>query len=210
MSRSNRYVALKVMIARTGEDKAKNELSLYQTLASAVKGSEESLPFLALDDHFMKKGPNGHHQCLVSQPMGPHLSQFILDTPEFLRGDILDGVYILPAITAKRILRDVLQGLQLLHRAGIVHGDLHPGNVLLNIKTAELDATTPSRIGQDPEEGDVLYRLDGKKDLWAPSYLLPPKPLHEFTSTDQSPLIKLADLGAGKLMPSFLRQPKPS
>lgn len=192
------------MISRIDQDKVQDELSLYQKLARAAQNRDSASYFLGLEHHFTQTGPNGLHTCLVFRPMGPHLSQFIRGSPQFLHGDILDDLYVLPLAVAKRVLREVLLGLQHLHRNDIVHGDLHPGNILVNLNTQGFEATPASRLGQNPEEGDVLRRFDGRKDLWSPSYLISGANLKEFTSVDLDPLIKIADLGAGNVLQTTL------
>lgn len=191
------------MISGVDEGKVEAELSLYQKLATAAQDSETASYFLGLEHHFTETGPNGQHTCLVFRPMGPHLSQFIRGSPQFLHGDILDELYVLPLPVSRKVLRDVLIGLQQLHSNGIAHGDLHPGNILVNLNTEKFESTPTSSLRQNPEDGDILRRLDGKRDLWSPSYLIAGESLQDFTSADSNPLVKIADLGAGKLLYSI-------
>ncbi|EQB57961.1 SRPK2 bound unphosphorylated [Colletotrichum gloeosporioides Cg-14] len=45
---------------------------------------------------------------------------------------------LFPLETARAIVAQVIQGLASLHASGIVHGDLHPGNVFLKFRDAEM------------------------------------------------------------------------
>lgn len=159
------YAAVKVMVVGVDQDRVKAELALYNKLSNSRDDCESPSYFLGLESHFGLYGPNGHHICHVFRPMGPHLSQFLRGSSQFLRGIILTGRYLLPKYIAKRILREIFLELQPLHHAGITHGDLHLENILLNIKSDEFDATPASSLRQTVEDGDALKRLDGKKDL---------------------------------------------
>lgn len=188
------------MISDVSQDKVKAELAFYETLANSSKEGHPPVPFVNLDAHFTVEGPNGCHACFILQPMGPHIDEYLRNTPSFLspRLEELDQAVRLPKTIAKRVLREVLAALQLLHSNGITHGDLHVGNILVNIKSDDLNGTPPFEVGQVAPDGDVLERNDGRKDLWAPEYLLPPKTLFKFASFDCDPLVKLTDLGSGK------------
>lgn len=71
-----------------------------------------------------------------------------------------------PKGVARRILRDVLLGLRTLHQHGIVHGDLHPGNILTTIpplgKPLSHDPAVLQKVQQLPSEGYALIRRNGK------------------------------------------------
>jgi non-specific serine/threonine protein kinase len=86
----------------------------------------------------------------------------------------------------------------LLHADGIVHGDVHPGNLLFTIRLPSPVSCPPESFQQYPEDHNWLNRIDGKVDLWAPKYLLAPLSLYDYTSLDLDPLVKLADFGGGK------------
>ncbi|KAI9840330.1 MAG: hypothetical protein M1838_004120 [Thelocarpon superellum] len=75
-------------------------------------------------DHFSVEGPNGSHECLVLEPMGPMLSLLksvdVIGTPWWRAGE--RSRYLLPTWLSKDISRQILRGLSCLHRHGIVHG----------------------------------------------------------------------------------------
>lgn len=219
-----RFVALKITTARLSDNAANRELSNYQKLASSPTSRAVTLSprcFTEFLDSFQISGPNGLHTAFVFEPLGPHLQDVRDFTPEFGYGETFDSDGKLrknipkyqrfPKNLGKRILRNVLHGLQYLHAHGLVHGDLHKGNIL--VTTRDLECTTEEiiELQQRPENGDALNRLDGKSDLWAPPYLLRPAGLLKYSSTKLDPYVKITDLGGGKffmwyslLRPKFL------
>ena len=92
-------------------------------------------------DTFEHHGPNGTHQCLAFDVMGPSSTVMFENLPKELRGTGSQtahekrGRY--PLWMAKSLLRQVLLGLDFLHRNDIIHGDVQPGNVLFSVKALE-------------------------------------------------------------------------
>lgn len=69
-------------------------------------------------DQFQLEGPNGTHECLVLELLGPSIP------------DVLDVRFKddrLPAKLAKRVARQALLGLDYLHKYGIGHGGMLSG-----------------------------------------------------------------------------------
>jgi serine/threonine protein kinase len=79
--------------------------------------------FTELLDEFEYCGPNGTHLCLV---LGPSVCSMVEDLPGFKRRyqENLKVRYYYPTWMAKRIFRQILQALEILHQNGITHGDL--------------------------------------------------------------------------------------
>ncbi|TVY46844.1 Protein kinase [Lachnellula occidentalis] len=65
-------------------------------------------------DDFVHQGPNGRHQCLVFELLGPSVDTIAYDYGE--DGDQLDPDTIF------RITTQLLQGISFIHAAGYVHG----------------------------------------------------------------------------------------
>lgn len=70
-------------------------------------------------DHFQHTGPNGIHQCLVSEVLGPSIGDLLYkpwrkfeDSPRYDKS------------TIREIGRQALLGLDYIHKAGIVHGGI--------------------------------------------------------------------------------------
>jgi serine/threonine protein kinase len=63
--------------------------------------------------------------------------------------------------TLKKVLKEALQGLECLHKCGILHLDLKPDNLLLQsdtVKIADFGLSRAARVRSgDIEEGDSRY-----------------------------------------------------
>lgn len=194
--RLNCFVALKVAVASSDREALDKSVAVYNSLPQTENGH-----VVGLRDSFEVLGPNGRHACLAMEPMGPHISALMKGRPEFQERNVepWERRPRFPKQLARRVLRDALLGLCVLHRHGIVHADLHPGNILATISPLGeplSDASLEPKLQQLPSEGTPLVRRDGKADLWAPSYLLAPAPLQDHVSFELEPVVKLADLGA--------------
>ncbi|EPS35761.1 hypothetical protein H072_10753 [Dactylellina haptotyla CBS 200.50] len=149
---------------------------------------------ICLKDSFYHQGPNGNHHCLVFELLGDDIYSALEDYSCEMTGS---GTRLtkFPKPVAKKILKDVLLGLNFLHQNGITHGDLQPGNFLSSIEG--LDNLGAEDLDVKVEDVAVeVKRLDGKLDKWAPKYLAMPRLL---VQTDQWPVfpVKISDLGAG-------------
>ncbi|SCN84092.1 SKY1-Protein serine kinase [Fusarium fujikuroi] len=183
----NRYVSLKITLATQQNDTSK-EVSLYR---SHLK--DESPFLVALHDTIKITGPNGEHDGLVFETMGPNLTTLLKIRPEFQIGEPWERSFT--KSFAKDALRDTIQALHFLHEHGVIHGDLHPGNILTCVEQLKATPDTEINLKQSDSDAQPLIRKDGKKDLWAPSYLLEPRPLSDYFTYDLHPLVKLSDLG---------------
>ncbi|KAJ7040965.1 kinase-like domain-containing protein [Mycena alexandri] len=132
--RMQRHVALKVVkSAPRYTETAIDEIKLLQRL---VTSSDPSTPnfhpgkshVIAFLDHFRHKGPNGTHVCMVFEVLGESLLNLIKRHQN-------KGV---PIPLVKQIAKQVLQGLDYMHRlCGVIHTDLKPENVLIYIPDVE-------------------------------------------------------------------------
>ncbi len=194
---SNCFAALKIAVANLDSEAADHAAALYRSLP---RGAAQHV--VGLRDAFEVLGPNGRHLCLSLDPIGPQISTLLFQYAEThdRHLDPWDRRPRFPTPVTRRVLRDALLGLRVLHAHGIVHGDFHPGNILANIPPlgAPLtDASLEAKLQQLPSQGTPLVRRDGKTDLWAPPYLLAPAPLHsQQLSLELDPLVKITDLGA--------------
>jgi serine/threonine protein kinase len=205
--RHNQSVATKV--ARADARETAGELRLYGRLVSAASNRNHIV--LPLDD-FQHTGPNGKHQCLVFEPMGPSVGQALERFPDSLE-DVgsFDGPPPPPPATdasnptdltlgqKKSLLKQLLLGLDCLHSNRIAHGDLNPGNFLLSIRSPSREDL--GNIHKSCEAGGksaLVQRSDGKQDLWAPRYLYFDRPLTDLVDTEDGTSAQISDLGAGK------------
>ncbi|KAI0148390.1 kinase-like domain-containing protein [Xylariaceae sp. FL1272] len=70
-------------------------------------------------EHFWIEGPNGKHCCMVLPLLGPPIKCRVKANPTLVR----------------KLMRQVADGVKFLHDQGIVHADLHPGNILLRLSS---------------------------------------------------------------------------
>lgn len=151
-------------------------------------------------DEFEHRGPNGIHNCLVFEPMGPNVNTMVEELPQFNPRTRAMKVRYPPRI-ARCILKQALEALSFLHENGIAHGDLQPGNMLLAINDIDSEPLDVIRQKEDVQSRSIsapIQRLDGKPDLWAPRYLCIAQPLVPFTDYSEQIKIKLSDMGGGK------------
>lgn len=82
------------------------------------KPSREPRCFSRLLDAFQLYGPNGVHNCLVMELVGPSISKILHALAAFEE--------ILRPDTVLRAARRLLQGICFAHDAGVVHGGRYP------------------------------------------------------------------------------------
>lgn len=112
------YVAIKILTAKTS--KHRNELGCLHYLSKKKPSTHPGRKYVVasfLDRHFWLKGPNGRHLALVSRVSGPSVSQ-------------MTGWHIrIRESLARKIARQVTQGLAYLHSEGVCHGNLTGSSV---------------------------------------------------------------------------------
>lgn len=182
---------------KTAEDSIDNsEISILNHLNQQGGSDPRSTHVIALLDCFQHQGPNGKHLCIVFEVLSVNISTMLEYTPEYLIG----SAFRFPKWMAKRILRQLLLGISFLHSNGVIHGDIHTGNLFF--RAPNLDSCTAEQLEDDEENVGVMLvnRLDGKVDKWAPRYLPMAWPLiaHAYRAPDFT--VKITDLGGGKLM----------
>ena len=105
----NKNVSLKIQTAWLSERSSETGMlaKIHQN-ATHHAGCTFVQPLL---DEFRIHGPNGEHQCLVSDALGPNL-KFVKDSSNTR----------LPISIAKRVTGQLALGLAAIHSCGIVHG----------------------------------------------------------------------------------------
>jgi serine/threonine-protein kinase SRPK3 len=111
LGRKHEYVALKVCVA---EIYGKNrESKVLRILADHDSGEPGSQHVMKLLDAFDVEGPNGKHECLVLEYLGPSVAavveRYVMDPK-------------LPGPIAKATMHQALLGLAYLHKHNIGHG----------------------------------------------------------------------------------------
>lgn len=144
LSRDNqcgRHVALKVVrSAAHYTETALDEIKLLKRIVSANPNHPGKAHVVQLLDSFEHRGPNGLHVCMVFEVLGENLLGLIKRYNH--RG--------IPMPLVKQITKQVLLGLDYMHReCEIIHTDLKPENVLIEIGDVEQIVKTYVNNGED-------------------------------------------------------------
>lgn len=125
----NRHVALKVVkSAAHYTETAVDEIKLLEKVVKANPDAPGRKYVVELLDHFMHRGPNGLHVCMVFEVLGENLLSVIKRYRH-------QGI---PIHLVRQIIHQVLMGLDYMHReCGIIHTDLKPENVLVCVEDVE-------------------------------------------------------------------------
>ncbi|OJJ45152.1 hypothetical protein ASPZODRAFT_134565 [Penicilliopsis zonata CBS 506.65] len=178
---NNKYVAIKVCTA----DSNPHELNVLLDLSRSRQISHDSLGQAMIPsilDTFKIQGPNGTHACYVTRPARMSLS------------DSKDGSYIrlFKLEVARALAAQLAIAVEYIHSQGIVHGDLHYGNVLIQLPSG----FDYEKCGQP--ESEAITRFDGKElPPSVPSHAILPIWLGEASESLELPEAKilLSDFG---------------
>ncbi|XP_052827902.1 SRSF protein kinase 2 isoform X12 [Octopus bimaculoides] len=125
---AKRFVALKVVkSAQHYTETALDEIKLLKCVRDSDQNDSNREKAVQLLDDFKITGVNGVHVCMVFEVLGNHLLKLIIRSN--YRG--------IPIENVKNIIRQVLQGLDYLHRkCEIIHTDIKPENILMCVDEA--------------------------------------------------------------------------
>ena len=105
------------------------ESTVLRTIAAAHPDQLGYHHLVGMQDYFKISGPNGNHQCLVLELLGPSVADF-LDAHCIER---------LPGTLAKSIAKQTLLGLCFLHQRRIAHAGTH--YVCIHVISADYSQT---------------------------------------------------------------------
>lgn len=149
---------------------------------------------MMLKDYFTIDGPNGTHDCLAYEVLGPSIARVLADSAG------ADTTAYLTLSSARKVIYQILLGLDHMHSVGLVHGDIYSSNVLFTVRDLSHE---PLDVVCQPQSqvSDEVRRLKGPREPGDPRHLTLDWPLNHYLSTEGN--VKLIDLGNSKLPPSL-------
>ena len=117
--RDKRWVSIKIMTADASA--SSHELDVLQSLEKRCDGNLGSKYIVQLLDGFTHQGPNGTHQCLVFELLGPTLDK-VLDDYRGLYNPA-DAMRLEP-FTVFKISEQLLSAIAFVHESGYVHAGI--------------------------------------------------------------------------------------
>ncbi|CAG7924597.1 unnamed protein product [Penicillium olsonii] len=111
----NQWVSIKILTANSPKSRESRILDILQT-----RGGLSSNYIVQLLDTFTHTGPNGAHQCLVFELLGPSMAHALADYRS-------DSDKFEPEILL-RISKELLKAVDFIHSSGLCHGGMYaPG-----------------------------------------------------------------------------------
>ncbi|KAK9314363.1 hypothetical protein V1524DRAFT_147503 [Lipomyces starkeyi] len=110
----NQWVSIKVMTADSSQ--ASQERRNLRLLKKHSQGGLSSKYIVQLLDAFVRQGPNGSHQCLVFELLGPSVDRVL--------GDYYDSRESLDTEIILRMSKQLLEAVAFIHDAGLGHGGI--------------------------------------------------------------------------------------
>ncbi|KAG6172709.1 hypothetical protein E4U27_006942 [Claviceps purpurea] len=165
------YVAVKIGTSSARADRVEIDVLSHMAQNPLSHNIPETNRLLIppILDHFEISGPNGTHPCLVTPPARCSLRE--------VKGCLFSGFFELDV--ARSLAAQLVMALSLLHKRGYAHGDLHLGNLLLQLPLSLDDLSTEQlyECYGEPVKESITW-LDPKRVSAypsAPSYVVIPK-----------------------------------
>ncbi|KAF7316218.1 Protein kinase [Mycena indigotica] len=172
--------------------KSDTEVQVLQHLEANFDEQEEGSQHVArMFDAFIHEGPNGKHQCIVGEILGPDLGSYVGDYWE---------TDCFPPDMVRRLFGQTALGVRYLHQRGVVHGDLHQGNVLLRLPmdwgSLEKELDKPEKYDYGPDSHSPhrpKYLVSGIGDNYKLLRLCLQQPYIKITDFSESIIPALPD-----------------
>lgn len=149
------YVAVKICTADSSG--ASQERDILRHLRGRDHPRDERAALVtALLDEFHLDGPNGRHACIVTKPTR-------MSIPDTRDTSSCYGLLRIP--TARAVIAQLVRAVAFCHERGVVHGDLHLGNVMFRFPPgADIDGFSQEQFYERFGEPNVfpVRRLDGQ------------------------------------------------
>ncbi|CAE6474373.1 unnamed protein product [Rhizoctonia solani] len=161
------HVALKfVKSAPRYSQTAADEVALLQHIVDARDethpGRDRLVTFLDSFTHTNPRTTQVHH-CIAFEPLGMNLLQ-LLQQPEYKHRGV-------PVPLVKQITRQVLHGLDYLHRVcELIHTDLKPENILLRIAPDHIEQHIRAELASSPPAMERSVPISASSRSHANSY----------------------------------------
>ncbi|KAL8689210.1 MAG: hypothetical protein Q9224_004693 [Gallowayella concinna] len=201
----HRYIALKLLVAESSIDS--QEIRLLDRLSNQTSDHAGKTHIVHLWDHFQHQGPNGTHNCLVFELLGPN----VVSRAARFRGDRL------PAKIAWEACKQIAIALEYIHHHKVAHGDLHAGNVALvaSQEAYQTSSAIMEALGT-PERADVQAVPGAALDSHLPSYLVASASMPSTSTKARGCQFKIVDFGSSHTIgnrpqircPLFFRPPE--
>ncbi|RAK97316.1 protein kinase [Aspergillus ibericus CBS 121593] len=155
--RLKQYASLKICVGDNNkESPVLNEVAMLQRLSRfAQEGDHPGLEFTRLaQDIFQLESPTGSHYCIATKPQGASIR-------------ILQEVFpnaVLPKLLVKSLIHRLFLSVNWLHATcGLIHTDISPQNVLMDLEDDSSLKDTEDEESQDPStpimsQGAPIYR----------------------------------------------------
>ena len=116
-------------------DESKNEIKMLYKL------KDENNPNLIKFYEYFNYEKYGSLNCvIIFELLGISLLDFINDINNVIEDEDTEYMNKININYIKKIMKDVIKGLNCIHKCNIIHADLKPDNILLDIKTYKINA----------------------------------------------------------------------
>ncbi|KAJ9271666.1 hypothetical protein DTO212C5_2091 [Paecilomyces variotii] len=151
--KSGRYVAIKIPIAAHDPIGTRESDILRRLNNTGLEGKAHpgAAYIPSILDVFSLSGPNGVHHCYITEPGMMSLAE----------AKDASSIRLFQLPVARRMAAQLVQAVAFLHSQGIVHGDLHDGNVLVRLP-GSMDSLSPEQLYEKygSPQYEPVVRLD--------------------------------------------------